>query len=934
MASYHLKIKTDKIKNHKKISPTEHIKYIAREGKYKNLEQKELQQLNDNYLKSKDLIMELPETEILVYESSFGNIFCSQKGIRITNDASLQTLGLAFELANHLFVDNIELHGNQKFLAKAILAAAYTQTRFNFADPFLNSLYHKEVENNGTIGQQSNRYTQIGNYNSFSQQHSESTGTLLTEASLTSDRNGLSILFGSELDADQLQIDMHMSGDVQQDSIQTRGKEYYPELRYRESISPEEFGRRLKPHVFDEEIKQRLVKQAQQIIYYINNDLYESQAVEHLKYINREEAFAKRGGCIYKGHHLPSWSKDDPHIFFENSKKYERANACQYKEIELSLPNELTLDQNLEILNEFLEKHFQNHYYSYAVHEKIGFLSGGILHPHVHIMFSEREIDDIERIHERTPQQFFSRYNPKHPEKGGCKKPDKWNGKKRSSHLSEVRKDFADIQNKILKKYGYTARVDHRRLDVQRADALLKGDYDLAEELNRPAETTIPLGEALNLNNPKVKSLQELRSARKKIKRNKNVIKYLKNQQNAENVVNMIDDAIANITSETPEFEDEKIVKLTDELQNYRNLISQNPDAIIEKMMAFAPPKTKEAWGKLKKYSDIRKKNLEIINDLNFLRLHESALQENQQLTKSIMTLSQKIKPFFENIDNIDSIEEINKSNSQLLQHSDSILSLIKETKEHISLKSSNTKILSFDDLKFFLQEEIQKIDKEMQKNKEYQKALITEERAYAIAQNRYTKGMIKKINTQIHDQKKLMSSINAIKKKKDLSVSASDKMKLNNAIEKMEATYYKNNVEIEAAKDQVHRLCSTAPAQKQIAKIMLGIIRANKVQLAKISKNGTQLQQLDMQKKTYLKQYKQLNQMNHFSSGSKFMLTDFNHPHLASYKPSIRQKKSIIDAICGDVVAAALVMHIDEEKKDWQFLSVFEKDRLINQLH
>ena len=46
-------------------------------------------------------------------------------------------------------------------------------------------------------------------------------------------------------------------------------------------------------------------------------------AVQHVKYINREKAFEKRGGCIFHSHHLPKWAHDDPKKFFQAADKYE-----------------------------------------------------------------------------------------------------------------------------------------------------------------------------------------------------------------------------------------------------------------------------------------------------------------------------------------------------------------------------------------------------------------------------------------------------------------------------------------------------------------------------------------------------------------------------------------------------------------------------------
>ena len=65
-------------------------------------------------------------------------------------------------------------------------------------------------------------------------------------------------------------------------------------------------------------------------------------AAANVEYINREKAFAQRGGCIYQGHQLPKWAKDSPKKFFAAADRYESAGNRRYREIEFSLPNEMT----------------------------------------------------------------------------------------------------------------------------------------------------------------------------------------------------------------------------------------------------------------------------------------------------------------------------------------------------------------------------------------------------------------------------------------------------------------------------------------------------------------------------------------------------------------------------------------------------------------
>ena len=245
-------------------------------------------------------------------------------------------------------------------------------------------------------------------------------------------------------------------------------------------------------------------------------------AAAHVEYINREKAFAQRGGCIYQGHQLPKWAKDSPKKFFAAADRYESAGNRRYREIEFSLPNELTsVDEYREIVDEFLKKHLSNHYYAYAIHDKIGAMSNGERHPHVHIMFSERLIDDVEKKAERPAKLFFKYPARKRNgqdstfeerKKHGAPKDRKWSER---SFLAELRADFARIQNDVLEKHGFSVRVDHRSLKAQRREALQNGDTYLAQLLDRIPEKYIGLIAPLEEKNPQVEKLKKYRMARK-----------------------------------------------------------------------------------------------------------------------------------------------------------------------------------------------------------------------------------------------------------------------------------------------------------------------------------------------------------------------------------------------------------------------------------
>ena len=219
--------------------------------------------------------------------------------------------------------------------------------------------------------------------------------------------------------------------------------------------------------------------------------IFREDGKSHVDYINREGTQSDRTDCVFKGSQLPKWAKGSPQKFFSAATLYEDKGNRRYKEIELSLPNELTLEQNREIVDRFIANHLSNHYYAYAIHEKNGELSGE-RHPHVHIMFSERLIDDVEKISERPAYKYFRR--AARPLKGeqvasfGAPKDKKWHDKK---YLCEMRADFALIQNEVLAKNGFSIRVDHRSLKAQQTEAAEHGNNFLAKVYNRMPESYI-----------------------------------------------------------------------------------------------------------------------------------------------------------------------------------------------------------------------------------------------------------------------------------------------------------------------------------------------------------------------------------------------------------------------------------------------------------
>ena len=186
------------------------------------------------------------------------------------------------------------------------------------------------------------------------------------------------------------------------------------------------------------------------------------KALPHANYIAREGDYKTRQGEKLEATehgNMPEWAKENPSLFWQCADQYERKNGSTYREIEIALPRELTPEQRKDLVKEFVDQELGNkHAYTWAIHTPKASIEGGE-QPHAHIMFSERTQDGINR----SPDQFFKRYNSKNPDRGGCQKSNTAKtAEQRRTELTALRERFANLQNRHLEKNGHESRVDHR----------------------------------------------------------------------------------------------------------------------------------------------------------------------------------------------------------------------------------------------------------------------------------------------------------------------------------------------------------------------------------------------------------------------------------------------------------------------------------------
>ncbi|EEO4561979.1 MobA/MobL family protein [Salmonella enterica] len=161
--------------------------------------------------------------------------------------------------------------------------------------------------------------------------------------------------------------------------------------------------------------------------------------------------------------------------FVEKTEK--RKDARTAKEFKITLPTELSNEQNIALMKDFLLNHFVDK----------GIICDFVLHndkdnknPHAHVMITTREI---------TPNGFG-------------KKVRSWDEEKT---LHDWRKQWSKTQNKHLKNAGLKSRVSHRTLEEQKN--IMIDLAKKAEDAKDFDKSILYLAKAIELDRPPMQNL-------------------------------------------------------------------------------------------------------------------------------------------------------------------------------------------------------------------------------------------------------------------------------------------------------------------------------------------------------------------------------------------------------------------------------------------
>lgn len=984
MAYYHLRIKTDVKPDGSKISATEKMAYNNREGKYENIDEERMaaHDIFQETIYSKSPIENFPQKEEMLYESPFGSIKRNPTGeIKVSRGASIETVAIALTLAENLYKGDIEIEGSDQFKARCLHTAADLELNTNFKNQeyqkTVNQLKEeKDYVRRNLVQGQSRRARErqlkqrlIRKRSSFSRQlvlHApERSGELFTRQ-----ESNLSNL--SERDVDvlgrksQMLVQgnrrVHLRNESKQEAV-------HPSVRWSLSRSR----------------RNRIEESAKEILENIETNADKVYASSHLQYINREAAFKKRGGCVATGHKLPTWAGDDPKVFFMAADKYAPKNDERYKEIEFALPNELTLEQQKAIVEKFLDLHMKDHYYAYAIHNKVGTLdSTGQEHPHVHIMFNTKLIDEQERKQERPPELFFKKYNRWYPEKGGPKKEERWNDKDRAKHLCRVREDYAIITNEALREAGIPIRIDHRSKKVQHKEALEQGFATLAKLLEIMPEKYINMTDMLNQDSKEFQEKQKYRDYKntyiKRLLAADHLERLIEEEKNRERV-NTARSDFTEIVSSTESDDNEdpselkdlklRVIQLLDQEVNLHGLVLREAEAIEQAQISLMTPQEKKLFAAYRKLKEDKRSWLQFKKGLKkppAFQLQELATYEKlvQEVDNAIETLNKKIlgaekeqvlrdalirlssqamekKVMMAKIKLMNDNKPTRDKYYKLCDEIDAAMNDLQtyiDNFEDQKRKESYEKDYNGDDLLKALYKEQKILISRLKKLEialaRQEKKVFSLERAEAMAKDVFVKGEFKKLRKELRDLKKRegyyaedMKKLEQLRASGDMAAVQKEEARLAQIRSELDST--KQN--LESRRIDLERRCSDPKAIEKIADITKGIM----------NKNQPEKNRRDLLAKKVEECQGKLNEVKKEIADLKKVLKDekaqtrfkvakpANHPEMQL--PQQTGPSIIVNALLGDQYCAGFVYRKESDEgewtKNWEDLSEMEKDEI-----
>ena len=215
----------------------------------------------------------------------------------------------------------------------------------------------------------------------------------------------------------------------------------------------------------------------------------------HYEYICREGKYAHIAGrsteklVITSSGNLPDWAmvkgEKAARTFWAEDERHRDANARGYREIRIALMEELTDQQNIELVETFLQRSGikDSHAYSYAIHDKQAAFNSSHRNIHAHIMFNEKIIEPERPL---TAEQYFKKYSVRKDGtvSGGYKVSRYYSSREATLTMRQL---WEDVVNEKYNELGFSQRISCKSLKEQMQEAEERQDYLRSSILDRQA---------------------------------------------------------------------------------------------------------------------------------------------------------------------------------------------------------------------------------------------------------------------------------------------------------------------------------------------------------------------------------------------------------------------------------------------------------------
>ena len=980
---YHFRIKSDKKPNGTKISAVKHVEYINREGSFSHDEHWEQNnKFVGNFISTEKTPNALDGINTLLYKTDdFGSIRNSERGIEVTENFSHTTISIALMLADKaLNHQPLIINGSPDFHKTVLQVALENNLSISFQDKLLQGTFElrkREKEN------ERRKFLAAGGKIVTKRQKSQShihparvktiEEAIKTEFHLPS----LSQLPKLKGESEEIKLTEDEARDLDQFM-----QEQYQRVRYN----------------FSDEQKSFAQLTAKKILENVQEALKQKSAVSHAEYINRENAYKHRGGCIFQFHRLPKWANDNPKKFFQAADKYEGVGHRRYVEIEFALPNELkTVEQFRQIIDAFIAKHLSNHYYAYAIHNKIGMMSNGQHHPHVHIMFSERIIDDVEKIKERAAKAFFLYPARKKKDgslpsfeekwKRGTPKDRKWCN---HQYVSEMRADFARIQNEVLEQNGFSIRVDHRTLQAQKEEAERNGDTFLARLFSRVPEEYVGVISCKEDDDEKVERLKEFRSLRKQhfdlVMKIDAIAKETEELETkdavqivstaAKSLMDSKEYALQKFASQPLLAMRNKMLKAVAEVNKWKRVIISQRDAEEKAKLEYMTKSERELW--LKYFETLaQKKQLEEFlqtlkkpdeSDKEATHAYEDVVSGVKSKIYTLLVASLKMKKSIAEIQQRLASPEY-KNNIALVTHqilqaniyarkmlkrtSEELNKAVDDLRNALSVQTMEEPQTTFKTREVYdlIRQQYRAIKKEHEdlfvEKFHLQRQIISPQRAIFMAKNIFVHGEYKRLREKIRrykkEEQKLAPKLLAYAKEekefqtRDWSVFPRSSFiqqqyyltKQRTFLDMEKTRLDQINISLQKRQSELETFCQERESVRKIELIAAGILRKN-------YKFVRQLEEVENRYKGFSEKMNRVKEQMK-ALEERVALDKINTRYRVTCSDTLSNTKAasiIADAILMEPEAVQLVAHSTgnnlEMEKDWEMMSEFDKDEII----